>query len=321
VLIIAFDGATTLDVTGPAQAFSTARDARGRPVYRTEVAANGGGAVETSAAVRVLVSDLRTLRPRRTDTIVVAGGGADAVRAAMADAALLAWLGRASRIARRVTSVCSGSFILAAAGLLDGKRATTHWQGCDALAQMFPGVIVEPKAIFVTDGSVWTSAGVSTGIDMSLAIIEQDLGRAAADAVAAMLVLYLRRPGFQTQFSWPLTAQAARSNPLGPALAWVRANLATADVESLARSLAVSVRTLHRKCLEHDTTPAKLIERVRVEHARTLLATTTLSVKELAVQSGFRTPIQMTRAFEREIGMNPRAYRLLHGRDVSALHH
>ena len=312
VIVVMFEGAQTLDATGPAEVFAAAR-AGARAAYRVVFASIGGGERTLSSGLRAATCELRGLRPGRGDTIVVAGGDEPAIRAAMADAALLGWLRRAARVAQRVTSVCSGAFVLAAAGLLDGKRAATHWAGCDQLARAFPSVHVDGNAIFVRDGAVWTSAGVTTGIDMALAIVEDDLGRAVADAIAARLVLYLRRPGYQSQFSAALVAQAAGADPLGPAIAWARANLATADVEALAHRAGLSLRTLHRRCLAQlATTPAKLLDKLRVEHARALLATSGLPAKSLAAQCGFGNAARMKRAFDRELGVGPRAYRMLH---------
>ncbi|HEX3757879.1 MAG TPA: DJ-1/PfpI family protein [Kofleriaceae bacterium] len=313
VVIIGFEGVQTLDLTGPAEVFAAASRSAGRAVYRVVIASVGGGVRTTTCGLTVRTVDLRRIRPGRRDTVVVAGGETEAVRRAVADRALLGWLGRAAPVVQRVASVCSGAFLLAAAGLLDGRRAATHWEACDELARRFPRVTVDPNAIFVRDGAVWTSAGVTTGIDMALAIVEDDLGRALADAVAARLVLYIRRPGFQSQFSAALVAQAA-GDTLGPAIAWTRANLAAADVEALARRAGLSVRTLHRRCLAQlATTPARLIEKLRVEHARTLLATSDHPAKVLATRCGFGNPTRMKRAFEREIGIGPREYRVLHG--------
>jgi putative intracellular protease/amidase len=209
VVIIGFPGVQTLDLTGPAEVFAAASRSAGRAAYRIVFASVGGGEHRTSCGLIVRTSDLRRIRPGRRDTVVVAGGDADATRRAATDRALLGWLRRAAPIALRTASVCSGAFVLAAAGLLDGKRAATHWEACDELARRFPAVTVDPNAIFVRDGAVWTSAGVTTGIDMALAIVEDDLGRALADEVAARLVLYIRRPGFQSQFSAALVAQTA----------------------------------------------------------------------------------------------------------------
>lgn len=314
VLIIVFDDVQALDAVGPSEVFAATSRFLGRDVYRVQVASVGGGDRRSVSSVcHFRTRDLRRIRPRAGDDVVVAGGEEPAIRAAMGDAELLRWLARAARVVRRMTSVCSGAFLLAAAGVLDGRRAATHWLGCDALADAFPSVTVDPTAIFVQDGKVWTSAGVTTGIDMALAMVERDVGRDVADAIAARLVLYLRRPGFQSQFSEALIAQTRSGNALGPAVAWARVNLAKADVESLARRAGLSVRTLHRRCLELlSTTPARLLDKLRVEHARTLLATTSLPAKTLAAQCGFGTPTRMRRAFARELGLGPREYRALH---------
>jgi len=233
----------------------------------------------------------------------------------MTDRRLLGWLQTSARRAERVSSVCSGSFILAAAGLLNGRRAATHWMATGRLARMFPEVTVDRSAIYVVDGKLWTSAGVSTGIDMALAMVEQDHGRAMADGIAAELVLYVRRPGFQSQFSESLVLQTRASDPMHHVIAWVRRNLRSADVESLARAAALSVRTLHRRCREHlGVTPAKFIDRVRVEHARLLLATSRVGIKGLAMRCGFGTPAHMKRVFTRELGITPHDYQLLHTR-------
>lgn len=315
VVLVAYPGATTLDVAGPAEVFAGVATALGKPAYEVVTTSVGGGEIATTSTLRISTRDLCGIRPQATDTVLVAGAPERPLRAAMADTALHKWLGAAATRVARLTSVCSGAFILGAAGLLDGRRVATHWRGVEAFRSLFPRAELDPKAIFVKDGALWTSAGVTTGIDMSLAIVEEDFGRAVADAIAAELVLYLRRPGFQAQFSGAIAAQRASSAPLAPAIDWIRGNLKKADVESLAKSVGLSVRTLHRRCLERlRTTPAKLIEKYRIEHARTLLETTTLPVKVLAAECGFGSPTHLTRAFEREIGMTPREYRLLHGK-------
>ena len=214
-------------------------------------------------------------------------------------------------------SVCDGAFILASAGILDGKRAATHWYSCERLARLYPRVQVDREAIFVRDGRIWTAAGVSTGIDMALAMVEEDHGRRLADTVASHLVLFARRPGFQSQFSEELVAQTLASDPLGPVIAWMRANLrAPLDVATVAHRAGMSVRTLHRTCLDAlDLTPAKLVEKLRVEHARSLLTTTRLGTKVVASRSGFGSTPRMTRAFQRALGVTPGAYRLMFSRD------
>lgn len=313
VVCVVFEGVQTLDVTGPAEVFAVASRCGGGDLYRIEVAATGGGMRTTSSGIAIQARDLSRVRPCATDLIVVAGGPEAAIRSAIGDEALLRWLRRAHAVARVTASVCSGVFVLAAAGLVEGRRVATHWSACERLARAFPGVTVDDNAIFVRDGSLWTSAGVTTGIDMALALVEEDHGRHLANVVAAQLVLYLRRPGFQSQFSDALVTQVKDEDGLAPAIAWARANLGRADVDSLARKAAVSVRTLHRRCLETlGITPARLLERLRVEHARTLLQGGAIPAKQLAVDAGFGSTARMNRAFARELGMHPRAYRTLH---------
>ncbi|HET8939963.1 MAG TPA: DJ-1/PfpI family protein [Polyangiales bacterium] len=314
VLILIYDGVQTLDATGPAEVFASATSG-GKAYYRVEFCSLGGGERSSSSGLRMQTEDISSMRLSAEDTLVVAGAGEPDIRHAIEDEALMRWLKRAARSVGRIASVCSGAFLLAAAGLLDGKRAATHWLACQQLQSMFPNVQVDSNAIFVRDGNTWTSAGVTTGIDMALAMVEHDIDRAAADTIAAMLVLYVRRPGYQSQFSQALIAQTEGSDPLGSALAWARANLAKADIDALARRAGLSVRTLHRRCLQHlGTTPAKLMDRLRVEHARTLLTTSSLPTKSLAEQCGFGNATRMHRAFVRELGMGPRDYRVLHAK-------
>jgi transcriptional regulator GlxA family with amidase domain len=255
-------------------------------------------------------------RPRPPDTVLVAGGDDDGVRAALHDTDLVMWMARASHRVRRIGSVCSGAFVLARAGVLDGKRVATHWSACDLLAEFRPQLHVDPNAIFVQQGRVWTSAGVTTGIDMALAMVEEDHGPRVADAIAARLVLYVRRPGFQSQFSEALVAQREASAPFAGLLAWARSKLREdLDAAKLARRAGTSSRTFHRRCAEHfGTTPARLIEQLRVEHARTLLATTALETKTVALRAGFGSAGNMARVFKRTLGVTPSDYAVLHGR-------
>jgi transcriptional regulator GlxA family with amidase domain len=314
IILIAFSGAQTLDISGPAEVFSTAGRQRGERLYQVVLATTDGAAVQTTCGFAIGARRLDRIRPRGGDTVLVSGGDREGIRAALADELLARWIRRAAPIVRRIGSVCSGAFVLARAGILDGRRAATHWVGCDELARYRPAVTVDRNAIFVRDGKVWTSAGVTTGIDMALAMVEEDFGRALADRVAARLVLYARRPGFQSQFSDALLAQLESGDPLGAVVARARGQLRSLDVTRLAKLAGLSERTLHRRCREHlRVTPAKLVERLRVEHARTLLATTTRSLKAIAGESGFAGADRMQCAFQRELGMRPRAVRLLFG--------
>lgn len=313
VIFVAFEGLQTLDLTGPAEVFAAAGREDGRARSEIIIGSAGGGSLSTSAGCTIVARDLLAIRPKRTDTVLVVGGEEDAVVCAMRDARLTKWLVKAARVVRRIGSVCSGAFVLAHAGLLDGRRVATHWSACDRLAAFRPALRVDRDAIFIEeDGRVWTSAGVTTGIDMALAMVEEDFGRSIADGVAARLVLYARRPGFQSQFSDALVAQRAASDPLGPVIGWAKTHLERLDVEVLAKRAGMSLRTLHRRCLTVlGETPAKLVEKLRVERARTLLKTTDLPTKELATKCGFGSTARMNRAFSRALGMTPAAYRTL----------
>jgi transcriptional regulator GlxA family with amidase domain len=309
IIVIAFPGVQTLDVAGPVEVFTRANRLAGNRLYTVVVASIRGGLVATSGGFKLTTRRLSTLRPCERDTVLVAGG--DTVHSAVIEGKIGSWVVGAARVAERVGSVCSGAFVLAAAGLLDGRRATTHWSACKLLAAIRPQVAVDTKAIFVVDDGVWTSAGVTTGIDMVLAMIEADHGGALVDALAAHLVLYVRRPGFQSQWSSALSAQRQGSDPLGRTLAWARRHLdRPLDVAILAAHAGLSARTFHRRCVQHlGLTPARLIAQLRAEHARTLLATSHLSGKEIARLCGLRDAAQVTRLVRREVGMTSREYR------------
>jgi transcriptional regulator GlxA family with amidase domain len=210
-----------------------------------------------------------------------------------------------------VASVCSGAFVLAAAGLLDGRRATTHWGWCDTLAESFPDVTVEPDCIFVRDGNVWTSAGVTAGIDLALAMVEEDAGREVALAIARRLVVFLKRPGGQSQFSAQLAGQLAEREPLVELQAWIADHLdADLSVERLAEMATMSVRNFSRTfAAEVGITPARFVERARVEGARRLLEESTASVDEVAARCGFGTAETMRRTFLRALRVSPSDYR------------
>jgi transcriptional regulator GlxA family with amidase domain len=317
IILVGYDGVQGLDVLGPAEAFGTAARHFAHARYQVLLAHVGGGTVRATSGISLVTQDLRRIAPGRGDTVLVVGGSDAAVRAAAGNAPLLRWLTRAARVVRRVGSVCSGAFLLAHAGLLDGRRAATHWSACRELAQRYPRVTVDPDSIFVRDGKIWTSAGVTAGIDMALAMIEEDFGQTVADAVAAQLVVYARRPGFQSQFSDALVTQqtSASDQPLARAVEALRARPSRAfDVPAFAKAAGMSLRTLHRRCREdHGTTPAKLIERLRAEHARLLLGTTSLGTKTVAARAGFDTPARLNRVFRRTLGVTPGHYRQAFG--------
>lgn len=305
ILIVAYDDAELLDVTGPASAFANA----GAAHYTVSIAAPRRGPVRTSSGVTLHADHALSRAPRRIDTLLVAGG--EGTRALVADAAFLAALRRLAGRARRVASVCSGAFLLAAAGLLDGRRATTHWKHADLLAKTFPKVEVVPDAIFVRDPPLWTSAGVSAGIDLALALVEDDLGREAALAVARELVVFLKRPGGQSQFSVPLAAQASERPLLErirqqvlerPQQAW--------SVATLAERAHVSERHL-RRLFHQDLAlgPREFLTRVRLEHAQRLLSESRFGLAEVARRCGYATAEAFGRRFEATFGVSPGAWR------------
>jgi transcriptional regulator GlxA family with amidase domain len=313
VVVVVYAGAQALDLTGPASVFAAALR-RGRSAYDVVYASVGGGPRRITSGLVMHTITLESLRMRRSDTVLVPGGEEPPLVRALADEALIGWLKHAKPRVRRMTSVCSGAFLLAEAGLLDGKRCATHWRACARLAQDYPRIVVDANAIYVSSGRTWTSAGVTAGIDMALALVEADLGRAEVDRIARELVLYVRRPGFQSQFSAALVAQTTGSEALRGALEWAREHMAEATVDGLARRAGVSVRTLHRLCRqEQRTTPGRLLDRMRVERCRLLLSTTDDPLKLVAAASGFDTSTRMKRAFERDLGLAPREYRYLHG--------
>lgn len=310
IVILGFADAQVLDITGPLQTFASANDEAGVPFpYRLTVASRDGGAVVMSCGLPLLTAALSELDGQAIDTLLVSGGVG--VMAAAADPVLRDWVwGRAPGV-RRLGSVCSGAFLLAAAGLLDGRRATTHWRCCAPLAERYPAVRVEMDPIYVRDGDVWTSAGVTAGIDMSLALVEEDLGRDAAMRVARRLVVFLKRPGGQAQFSATLAAQTADGNRFDRLHAWMADRLhEDLSVERLAERAGMSTRNFARVyAAVTGRTPARMVEILRVEAARRALEDGGERVETIARRCGFGDPERLRRAFVRHLGVAPRAYR------------
>jgi len=314
IALLAFDGCQVLDVTGPAAVFGAANNVAGGAHYRLRTVSARGGAIASNCGLALVTESIADVDPATLDTLLVAGGGADGLRATARDAAVRAWATRACARARRYGSVCSGVFVLAAFGLVAGKRVATHWESTAALARHHADLDVDADALYVEDGRVWTSAGVTTGIDMCLALVARDLGDAVANAVARQLVLYARRPGYQSQFSPVLTAQE-KAGAFSGLVDWIRAHLAdTLDVETLARRAGMSPRTFHRRFVEATgETPARFIETLRLDQARTLLGTAR-SLKEVAARAGYANHGQFAKAFARRFGMSPGLFRELHAR-------
>jgi transcriptional regulator GlxA family with amidase domain len=309
IVIVCFPGMEILDAAGPASVFASATWlARPRAGYRVELVARAAGPVACAGGMALAAERALAHVRGPIDTLLCAGGLEPALRQALPLAPTIA---RVARRARRVASVCSGAFLLAQAGLLRGRRVATHWAGCAELARRFPDCQVEGDPIFVRDRNVWTSAGVTAGIDLALALVEQDLGARLALEVARWGVMYLRRPGGQSQFSAPLAAQVAEDDTIVRLTAWMATHLdADLSIEALARRAGLSVRHFARVFRrETGTTPAGHVERLRLEAARRALELTRASAKEVAAQSGFGTVETMHRAFQRTLATTPLAYR------------
>lgn len=312
VVIVLFDRVQSLDVTGPLEVFSGAtryldghpdRRARG---YRVITASLGAAPVRSSSGLVVLPeADLRDVTS--ADVLLVPGG--EGARASAPD--LVAWLAAVAPRCERLVSVCTGAFLLAEAGLLAGRRATTHWAYCGALAKRFPDVAVDPEPIFVRDGNVATSAGVTAGIDLALALVEDDLGRDAALTIARHLVMFLRRPGNQAQFSVQMAARPARRDGLRDIQRWVAEHPdGDLSVEALARRARLSPRQFARAFqAEVGVPPGRYVDQTRLENARRLLEDSGDGVEKVARASGYGTPEAMRRAFLRDLGVSPAEYR------------
>jgi transcriptional regulator GlxA family with amidase domain len=311
VHILAFDNAQVLDVTGPLQVFASTNDLarqRGLPLpYAVSVIAAQAAPVMTSAGLALLAEPLPSA-DTPGDTLVIAGGWG--VYGAAEDPALVDWVREKKRYTRRMASVCTGAFLLAASGVLDGCRVATHWTRCEELARKFPSLTVEPNPIFIQQGCVWTSAGVTAGIDLCLALVEEDLGRAVALEVARHLVVFLKRPGGQSQFSAALSLQKGDSR-FAELHAWITENLSLdLNLSTLAAKACMSERSFVRHYrAETGQTPARAVELLRVEAARRQLADSTTSIKRIAVQCGFGCEETLRRSFLRALSVTPQAYR------------
>ena len=309
--ILTFPAVQLLDVAGPLQVFATANElaaARGdASLYAPRVVSSGAPIVTASAGLGLAVAPL----PRATgrlDTLLVAGG--PGVHAASKNPVVLDWLRERAKRARRVASVCTGAFLLGAAGLLKERRAATHWLHCGELARRYPDIRVESDPIYVRDGAVWTSAGVTAAIDLALALVEEDAGRALSLAVARHLVMFLKRPGGQAQFSTVLSLQGAEDR-FGALHAWIGGRLnGDLSLPSLARKAGMSERSFSRHYAQATgITPARAVERLRVEAARRLLSDTRLPVKRIAERCGFGSEETLRRSFGRLLAATPQDYR------------
>ena len=321
--IVAFPGVEILDLTGPMEVFAFANVGLQRsgmctePAYPTEVFAAKPGPITSSCGLQIIANKAYSDVHDGIDTLLIAGS--PDVDCILCDPALQDWVRTMAPRVNRLASVCTGAFLLAKSGLLDGRRATSHWDYCDRLAQDYPSVTVEPDRIFVREGFISTSGGITSGIDLALSMVEEDWGGELALLVARYLVMFLKRPGGQSQFSAYLTSEATRPE-LKDLQAWIMLHLIEdLRVETLAERMCMSPRNFARFFLaETGMTPAKFVEMARIDAARHYLGSTKLSIEVVADKSGFIDPERMRRAFVRQLGVNPQSYRERFG--LSDLH-
>ncbi len=310
VALVVFDGVEAIDVAGPASVFTKAGQLC-PGAYRLHLASPAGGTVLTNGGLSLAGTCTLEALPASIDTLIVAGGDEPGLRTAIVEQRVGAWLARSAPRIRRVASVCTGAFALAAAGLLDGREATTHWRVCELLQALRPQARVLRERIYVHDGPVWTSAGVTTGIELALALVEDDLGHAVSMEIARTLALPMLRGGEQPQLSQALQAQGNASRRLRELVAWIRTHPQEAlSVEALASRARMSPRHFARAfAAETGCTPARFVEQTRVAAAAQLLQQTQWTQERIAQRSGFRSVDALQRAFARQHGVTLGAYR------------
>ncbi|MFN7025522.1 MAG: GlxA family transcriptional regulator [Pseudorhizobium sp.] len=317
IVLVVYPGFELLDLAGPTSVFNAANRAlslRSRPAYyEIKVVSAAGGPVTSSSGIAVETAPIASLSPGHPATVLIVGAEREPLLAAVCDAALREAVLSLADPAARFGSVCTGGFVLASLGLLDGHEVATHWDSSEPLTENFPRVKVNPDALYVVDGRVWTSAGVTTGIDMALAMVAQDLDAMIASEVAKRLVLYAQRPGYQSQFSPLLQAQVKGDSPFGELISWMQSNLdQPLEVPLLAERVGMTERTFHRKfAAATGETPARFVEIARLDAARMLLSRG-LSLKSVAAEVGLFPPARLAEAFERRFGIAPRLFRDMH---------
>lgn len=312
--IVVFPGVEALDITGPMEVFSFANMGLLRQgvctenVYSIKLLADTTGPVTTMSGMQIVADNAYGTLDDEIDTLLIPGGIVDAE---MSNHRLLDWIVAMSPRVERLASVCTGAFLLAETGLLNGCQATTHWNYCQQLAKNYPQIQVKPDRIFIQDGSIFTSGGITSGIDLALAILEEDWGRDLALHVARFLVVFLKRPGGQSQFSAYLNNEACNRKDLRELQTWIMTHIEDdLRVEMLAERMAMSPRNFARLFLdETGITPAKFVEMARIDQARHFLETTEYSIEQVADKSGFKDPERMRRSFIRQLGVNPLHYR------------
>jgi transcriptional regulator GlxA family with amidase domain len=312
IVLLAYEHMNLLDLSGPLQAFASAarrHSAGGPPLYETVIASAAGGMVTTSAGLAFATVSIASLDGTQIDTLLMPGGCAGDTYSA--PPALVNWIRQRAPQVRRLASVCTGAFMLAATGLLDGRRVATHWEWADRLRKLHPALIVDEDKIYIHDGQMWSSAGVSAGIDLALALIEEDYGHRVAIETARQMVVFMKRAGGQSQFSTPLAAQARESGGFAELHAWMAANLhGDLCVERLAEQAGMGARTFARAyAAQTGSTPAAMVEAMRLEAARRALEDTQQPIKAIAVATGHGSEQNLRRVFMRRLGTSPGEYR------------
>jgi len=314
IAVVGFEGSEILDIVGPLEVFAMAdfllkNQASCEPAYQSYILARRKGVFTTFSGVKLTADYAWKDFSKPIDTLFVTGG--PDVSPLADDGEFLNWLCGMEKKVRRFCSVCTGSLVLARAGLLDGKRATTHWVALQEMKTDYPEIVVDCDALFIRDGHIATSAGITSGMDLALALVEEDYGKKLSLDVARMLVLYLKRPGGQSQFSVQLRQQIAQDSPMAHILKWIADNYqGSITIEKLAGQAAMSPRNFARVFVrETGVTPARYVEQCRLEHAIRLLEDKEDPVETLARESGFNSAEHLRRACMRYLGITPQAYR------------
>ena len=315
VVFIAFDGFQLLDLTGPASVYGAANDRLGRKVYQIDMMTPNTKTALSSCGVSVSTKTCADIHPASVDSFFISGGNVDGQKAFIANDCVKDWVWKAIPSSIRYGSICSGSVALAAWGLIGTRRFAAHWDAVSEIRRRFPELQLDAESLYVNDGPLWTSAGVTAGIDMALAIVEVDHGPDVARAVAQRLVLSVRRPGWQSQYSPALAAQGTRDGRYADVIAWIAINLADdLCVDRLAERAGESPRSFHRNFTTVvGDTPARYVMSQRLDHARALIEQGH-SLKSVASQCGFIDPAPLSKAFKSRFGMTAGAYRLVNGR-------
>jgi len=313
ILFLIYPGFELLDLSGPVSVFSTANALQENSPYHLQTVSMSGGLITSGSFVAVNSESVSSVVMTSETTILVVGGDAPAIRDASISFAIRDWLSQNAHQGERLGSICSGTFILAAAGLLKDRSVTTHWAGCDLLAQMYSDICVKPESLYVVDEHVWTSAGVTTGLDMALEMLRRDLGKSVMNRVAKQLVVYAHRPGNQSQFSNLLKLQTSSNSDYAELFAWLDTRLdQPIKVEEMASFMCMSERTFYRRFTsEVGVTPSKYVEEVKLNRAKYLIEDN-LQISQVSVAVGFKSEAAFRTRFERYFGLTPSMHKQLH---------